>query len=81
MSSVSKLGKTNICTNLNEWRANMGVLLTTIRSFKGLEADAIIVTDVPDPETTPFFSTSDFYVGCSRAKHMLVILAVSQEVL
>lgn len=80
LSSISKLGKTNICTNLNEWRANNGVLFATIRSFKGLEADAIIVTDVPNPETAPYFSTADFYVGCSRAKHMLVILATEKGV-
>ena len=75
LADSTKIGKTPICANLNEWRANKGVLYATIRSFKGLEADAIIVTDVPNPESTPYFSTTDFYVGCSRAKHMLVILA------
>ena len=52
-----------------------------LRAVTDIEADAIIVTDVPDPETTPYFSTSDFYVGCSRAKHMLVILATEKGVL
>lgn len=81
LGEATKIGKTPICTNPNEWRANNGVLLTTIRRFKGLEADAVIVTDVPNPEKTPYFSTSDFYVGCSRAKHMLVILAAGSDVL
>jgi Nuclease-related domain/Type III restriction enzyme, res subunit len=75
LADSTKIGKSPICTNHNEWRANKGVLFATIRSFKGLEADAIIVTDVPNPESTQYFSTSDLYVGCSRAKHMLVILA------
>ena len=74
LADAIKIGKTSICTNANEWRVGKGVLLTTIRRFKGLEADAIIVTDVPNPESSPYFSTSDFYVGCSRAKHLLVIL-------
>jgi hypothetical protein len=81
LSEIGKLGKTPICTNINEWRANSGVLVATIRSFKGLEADAIIVTDVPNPETTAYFSISDFYVGCSRAKHMLVVLTTDQGIL
>lgn len=81
LSRAATFGKTPICTNINEWRANTGVLLATIRSFKGLEADAIIVTDVPNPKTTPYFSTSDLYVGCSRAKHILVILTAEEGVM
>ncbi len=81
LASVNKIGKTPICTGLNEWRADKGVLLATIRSFKGLEADAIIVIDVPNPETTAYFSTSDLYVACSRAKHMLVVLTTDRDVL
>lgn len=75
LSEQTKIGRTPLCTNPNEWRANKGILLTTIRRFKGLEADAIIVTDVPDPEIAPYFTLSDFYVGCSRAKHILVVLS------
>ena len=50
-----------------------------MRSFKGLEADAIIVTDVPRLESTAYFSIADFYVGGSRAKHMLVMLAADLQ--
>lgn len=81
LADVMKIGKTPICTNHEEWRANCGVLLATIRSFKGLEADVIIVTDVPSPKTAKHFTISDFYVACSRAKHILVILAVDKSVL
>ena len=80
LAETQKVGRMSLTTNPNEWRANAGVLLSTIKRFKGLEADAIIVTDVPNPETTPYFSTSDFYVGCSRAKHILVILAADEGV-
>ena len=78
VATVSKIGRTVICDDLNEWRANEGVLFATIRSFKGLEADAIIVTDVADPDSDPYFTISDLYVGCSRAKHLLVILATEK---
>ena len=49
-----------------------------IRGFKGLEADAIMVADVQNPDSVPFFSVADFYVACSRAKHLLVILATEK---
>ena len=81
LADVARLGRTQICTNPHEWRANKGVLLATIRSFKGLEADAIVVADVPNPETTPYFSIPDLYVACSRAKHILVILTTEKGVL
>lgn len=73
LSEQTRIGRATVCTNPNEWRANKGILLTTIRRFKGLEADAIVVTDVPDPSQNPYFTKSDFYVACSRAKHILVV--------
>ena len=62
------------------WRANAGVLLATIRSFKGLEADVVIVADVPSPKTAKHFTVSDLYVGSSRAKHILAILTTEKGV-
>jgi len=63
-----------VTTQPAAWRAGNGILIATIRSFKGLEADAVILTDVgmPDEET---FSVADLYVACSRAKHFLTIYA------
>lgn len=78
LANADKIGKVNLTTSLEHWRANDAVLFSTIRSFKGLEADAIVVTDVSNPDTDPYFTTADFYVGCSRAKHLLVILATEK---
>jgi len=33
------------------------------------------------PQTTPYFPIPDFYLACSRAKHILVILAAEKGVL
>lgn len=41
LAGLTKVGKTDLCTNPNEWRSNKGVLVSTIRRFKGLEADAV----------------------------------------
>ena len=51
------------------------MLFATIRSFKGPGADAVLMVDVVAPGSLPRFSRADFYVGCSRAKHLLAILA------
>ncbi len=63
-----------ITEDIDAWRANKGVLFSTVKSFKGLEADAVIVIDVPIAEDRNYFKQSDYYVACSRAKHLLVIV-------
>jgi hypothetical protein len=80
LADQTKIGKIPICTNANEWRAGKGILFATIRSFKGLEADAVIVVDVPDPASDKYFTVADFYVACSRAKHLLTLLPTTQAV-
>ena len=63
-----------ITEDIDAWREDKGVLFSTVKSFKGLEADAVIVIDVPEEQETTFFKQSDFYVACSRAKHLLVVI-------
>jgi superfamily I DNA/RNA helicase len=46
---------------------------SSIYRFKGLEAPAVVITDVDEVDTP--VSRSLFYVGCTRALHRLVILA------
>lgn len=48
------------------------VRFVSLRRFKGLEADAVILCDVE--EGTPYCSPNDLYVGTSRARHVLVII-------
>jgi hypothetical protein len=74
LAGVQKLAGVPLVESLDLWEAGKGVLFTTIRGFKGLEADAAIIADVPPPESLPHFGTSDLYVACSRAKHLLVVL-------
>lgn len=56
-------------------------LVTTVRKFKGLEADSIILIDVDEntfkkgDDDNPNIDIMNFYVGCSRAKSELNILA------
>ena len=52
------------------------MLGTTIKSFKGLESDYIILTDVDEPkdEDRNPLRSNDFYVACTRAKLGLYII-------
>ena len=58
--------------NFNAWRRNEGVLITSWRRFKGLEADAIVIVETPERKD----SISDQYVARSRAKHILTVVQV-----
>ncbi|MDA7737425.1 NERD domain-containing protein [Porticoccus sp.] len=63
-----------ITEDIDAWRNDKGVLFSTVKSFKGLEADAVIIIDVPQEEDSTIFKQSDYYVACSRAKHLLVVV-------
>ena len=55
------------------------VLFTTVRKFKGLEADAVICIDVDETTFEDEINRSLFYVGTSRAKTWLDILTTSSR--
>lgn len=48
---------------------------TTCRKFKGLEADAVILTDVDKDTFSTDLGRQLFYVGASRARFRLIIVA------
>ena len=79
--SFKKIGGFSIVTDTRRWKSGEGVLFTTIRAFKGLEADVVIMVDLPEFEKTNVFTRNDFYVGASRAKHVLEILARNEAIL
>lgn len=56
------------------------IIGTTIRAFKGLEADYVILTDVGDPrdDEDRALNVNDFYVACTRAKYGLIIIPRSR---
>ncbi len=60
-------------TTVKEWHAKGGFFVGTIRGFKGLEADAILLFDIPTPTTAPF-TPADAYVALSRARFFVSVL-------
>ncbi|MDL2274271.1 NERD domain-containing protein [Oscillospiraceae bacterium OttesenSCG-928-G22] len=70
LAGVDKIGKWPLVGS----RKESGILFTTARKFKGLEAAVIIVVDV---DTATFGTPEErnlFYVGASRAKDFLEIV-------
>lgn len=76
-AGLQKIGGISITESLDEWRAGKAILRTTLGKFKGLEADAIILADVP--EIGMHFRKEHLYVACSRAKHLLTIISLTEE--
>ena len=68
-----KFGSVPATLEFDAWRTDEGVLLSSAKRFKGLEADAVVIIHTPsdDPE-----AISVQYVARSRAKHLLVVIEV-----
>ena len=74
MANLRVIARVPLVSSVDEWNRNEGILVATIRSFKGLEADIVVLIDAPPVNEKPVFQTSDYYVAVSRAKHLLKVL-------
>ena len=68
-----------ITDRVDEWQANQGILVTTSRSFKGLEADVVIIYDLD--ALSKVFSLVDLYVACTRARSHVHFLVTGKQLL
>ena len=57
------------------WRRDEGVLIATWGRFKGLEADAVIIIEMPMRNAAHEMTSR--YVARSRAKHLLTVIEVT----
>lgn len=73
-SYLSELNSINGISVSRE-RNNKQILKTTIRKFKGLEADILLLVDVDFYEINSEVWRKLLYTACSRAKHELYILS------
>lgn len=78
LAEFDSIGKLAISDDPESWRNNKSLLMTlmtTIRAFKGLEADVgILLLDGP-PKPDSVFTEADYYVAASRAKHVLHVVS------
>lgn len=73
LKGANKIKGLPLTDKIQDWKDDKAILFSTVKAFKGLEADAIILLDVPEIESLNF-KQSDYYVACSRAKHLLVVI-------
>jgi len=78
LASLSKARGVEITSDIERWKEGKGILFSTVKGFKGLEADAILLIDIPHKRELPSFQRADYYVACSRAKHLLVVISEHQ---
>jgi hypothetical protein len=68
-----EIPKIKTTDNIHKWAKGDAILYTTVRRFKGLEANALILFDIPEPGTEKSYSKSDHYVAISRARQELAL--------
>ena len=73
LANVTAVDGVPLIDEASAWRDGKGVLVTTARSFKGLEADVVILCDFSGLGT--LFTVSDLYVALTRARSHLIIVA------
>jgi hypothetical protein len=62
----------------SDWRHGAGILVTTARAFKGLEADIVVAYGLG--AFGPLFTPTDLYVAWTRARHRLILVCQTGEV-
>jgi hypothetical protein len=70
LADVRDIDGVPLVTSALTWRTGGGVLVTTARSFKGLEAEVVVLYDLGG--FGALFKREDLYVSCTRAKVLLV---------
>lgn len=65
--------------SLELWIIGEAIIHSTIKSFKGLEAEHVIVTDLYTTGQYQVYDTADLFVAASRAKHRLYLFPVTPE--
>ena len=73
LSAVANIDGIPLVEDAASWREGKGLLCSTARSFKGLEADVVILCDFSG--VGHLFTVSDLYVALTRARSFLIIVA------
>ena len=63
--------------SIEKWRANEGILMHSMHTFKGLEADAVVMLTEPVAKGNSRLLTEN-YVARTRAKHILHVIEVEK---
>lgn len=67
---VGRINRVNMVMSASDWRRGDGILVTTAKSFKGLESNIVVLYGLGDFDNV--FSKEDLYVSCTRAVSLLI---------
>ncbi|MGY3547364.1 NERD domain-containing protein [Bradyrhizobium sp. USDA 4469] len=73
LATTTEIDGVPLIEDAAQWRQGRGLLCSTARSFKGLEADVVILADFSGLGGR--FTVSDLYVALTRARSHLIIVA------
>lgn len=79
LADATEIAGVPLVSDVCRWHAGGGILVTTSRSFKGLEADVVVVYDLDG--ISRGFSHIDLYVACTRARSHVHFLVTGKEML
>ena len=77
LADVTEVCGFPLVTGAEAWSEGAGILVTTARSFKGLEADVVLIYDLGGFGRA--FRQEDLYVACTRARALLVAVVHGEE--
>ena len=77
LAGIDHVNDVQLVTTTDAWRDGAGILVTTARSFKGLEADVVLLYDLGS--FGRLFRKEDLYVACTRAKVLLIAIVHGAE--
>ncbi len=77
LANIAEIDDVPLVTSAEEWRLGGGILVTTARSFKGLEAEVVLLYDLGG--FSQLFRREDLYVSCTRAKVLLIAIVHGDE--
>jgi hypothetical protein len=76
---TGKIGRYATTTDLETWQSGQAIWFSTIKAFKGLEADILFVVGIPEVDST-YFTRNDLYVAASRARLRLMVFSEAKSV-
>jgi len=74
----TRFGAIPLTHELREWKEGRGVLVTSWKRFKGLEADAVVIVEDPVRKGNNSRANANRYVARSRAKHLLTVIEAQE---
>lgn len=77
LRTVRQIAGVPLTDDIRAWLSGGALLVTTSRSFKGLEADAVVLYDLE--RLSDGFSVIDLYIACTRARSHVQFLVAGKE--